>query len=197
MFSIAELTAAPREVQLLGRTYLISPFRFIEFGRLQRYIDEHAESPLVRASRLTRGMDPPDRAPIMAEAKEAMARWTPPQIGQEDQRRPILCPECKAFVDRMPRPLIDGDTDWREVLLGRPEGQRFFLRLLLSRHQPLDEPTFDKILAAMDKQGADWVALRDFAFEMEASPDPKAQAETGPTVENGEPVASTAESITA
>jgi hypothetical protein len=176
--SLEDITAAPSEFKVGDKTYRVGPFRFYERGIIDRYIREHARSPLQRALVELRDLSPEERKPFIAEAREATLSWRPPYIG-DDRGRPILCPECGSIVDRKPPPPSGGDDDWEPILLGSLEGQRFFLRTLLSIHQgDVNDADIDLILKSIDLQGSEFRRLQRVAFDMRDD-DPKATAGDG------------------
>jgi hypothetical protein len=138
------LTAAPIEVAFGTRTYRIGALKMREFGLLQRWIRDHAERPTVAAERLVAVSPPEEHRRIRKEAVIAERDW-PPAVGSEDGNR---------------------------VLLGDPEGQAYFVRVMLAKYRPdITEAEVDEVLAGLSPE--DFGILVAVAFGEDRT-DPKA-----------------------
>jgi hypothetical protein len=83
---IADLTKAPREVVIAGKTFSVRPFEFREWGELQAFVKDHGDDPVTRA---LRSLDNAERKGIrvaaetrnelLREAKLEAINW-PPQV---------------------------------------------------------------------------------------------------------------------
>lgn len=102
------LTNAPREVSFGPRKFLVGALKLRELGYLQRWIRDHSVRPTVALKETIGLYEEEDRRAATKAAVMAERNW-PPQVNT-----------------------VEGNT----VLFEDPEGQLFFLGVMLKKFQP-------------------------------------------------------------
>lgn len=103
----ARSTGQPRTVTLDGRQYPVGKLRPADLGRIQAWFKEVVPNPLAEAKRFGEGLNDEVAKHLFTLAWEDAKNW-PPQFGS-DQATNLLC---------------------------GPDGQAFFLHLVIGRHLP-------------------------------------------------------------
>jgi hypothetical protein len=117
------LCDAPHEVRLVGRVYRIGPLKLTEFGLLQRWLRDHAERPDERLKRDLEILPPEDHADARRRAAQAM--------------RP----------ENWPLPV--GSLEGNRLLVTTEDGQRYFLRVMLGKHQAIADGVVEELMGRL------------------------------------------------
>lgn len=113
------LTGATQPFEVAGQTFQVGPIRLAEIGQLMKYIRLHAVKPteIVRQNRDL--IDPEDWKRAVTEAVAEETNNWPPSVGSEEGNR---------------------------ILFAQYEGQREFVRVVLSKHQTISETDLDELM---------------------------------------------------
>ncbi len=105
---LAQLTNAPREIEVAGRTYKVSALKLKEWGSVQAWIKDNVPSPLgaLKSADLD-GLSNADKRTLLDVAVRQQRDW-PPRVGS---------------------------AAWLEAL-DHDGGHAMFLHAILSKHQP-------------------------------------------------------------
>jgi hypothetical protein len=140
---IAELTNAPREVELKGKKYLVSALKLRHWGELQAWLKDHSPSPVARLrSADLAGLSEADRSAVLRMAFAETMAW-PPHVGS---------------------------AGWLRAISAAPGGEAKFLTAVLGRHRDLPEAEAEELAERLD--GTDYARLLYYASGQEP-PDPK------------------------
>lgn len=140
------LTNAPREVTFGPRTLKVGALKLKELGQLQRWIRDHSMRPLVRLKEELSLHPEEDHRALRLAALRADKAW-PPSINS---------------------------AEGNAVLFDDPDGQAYFLAVMLRKYQEVDDATLDEIAAGLSE--IDFGVLVQIAFG-EDDLDPKAAKE--------------------
>ena len=120
------LTAAPKEVAFGDRRFKVGALKMKELGLLQRWIRDHSERPTVVAERMLSLLDPADHRQLRKDAVMLEREW-PPEIGT---------------------------PEGNSVLFSDPDGQKFFLSVMLRKYQPdLPDSVIDEVTEGLSMAG--------------------------------------------
>jgi hypothetical protein len=128
-------TAAPLPFKFAGRTLLVGALKMREEGLLVGYLRVNTKRPTELLREILDLYPPEDRREALKQATYADREWPPSPTSPEGQR----------------------------VLLMTPEGQRYFLGIVLRKYQPaMKDEEVEEILAGLSD--GDFLAIAHVAF---------------------------------
>lgn len=128
-------TAAPVPITIAGRPYRIGPLKLREEGELVAYLRTVVPRPTTVIREVLDLFPPEDRRRELIAAIQADKEWPPAPVSPEGQK----------------------------ILMGTPEGQRYFLGVVLRKYQPqLTDADIDAIMGEWDDE--DFLVVYHIAF---------------------------------
>jgi hypothetical protein len=121
MYTLDELSATPKTVEILGVNYLVGKLNFRDFGKLQSWLKDNVISPLRKIATEIADLPFEDRKYLLDQARKDMVNWPPTPYS------------------------VEGFQYFTES----SDGQIFLLHTILTKHQK--ELTLDEVEKLYDR----------------------------------------------